>query len=79
MFILVYSDFSISNSQYHMLNLFNGSYISWSMFAEDEVTDSLSTATPCESMELDDEQAKRLLSSIDSTEDVSFVKGTQVK
>jgi hypothetical protein len=70
MFILVHSDFSISNSQYR---------ISWSMFAEDEVTDSLSTATPCESMELDDEQAKRLLSSLDSTEDVSFVKGTQVK
>lgn len=49
------------------------------MFAEDEVTDSLSTATPCESMELDDESAKRLLSPLATAEDVSFVKEAQIK
>lgn len=49
------------------------------MFAEDEVTDSLSTATPGESMELDDEQAKCLLSPLATTEDVAFVKEAQVK
>ncbi|CAJ2642119.1 deSI-like protein At4g17486 [Trifolium pratense] len=47
--------------------------------SEDEVTDSLSTATPCESMELDDDQAKSLLSPLASTEDVSFVKETPIK
>lgn len=49
------------------------------MFAEDEVTDSLPTATPGESMELDDEQAKFLPSPLATTEDVSFVKETPVK
>ncbi|CAI8587246.1 unnamed protein product [Vicia faba] len=47
--------------------------------SEDEVTDSLSTATPGESMELDAEQAKCLLSPLATTEDVAFVKEAQVK
>ncbi|CAL5186788.1 unnamed protein product [Lathyrus oleraceus] len=47
--------------------------------SEDEVTDSLPTATPGESMDLDDEQAKFLPSPLATTEDVSFVKETQVK
>lgn len=51
----------------------------WRLLAEDEFVDSLSTATPRESTEIDDEQEKPLLSSSDGTEDIIFVKEAQVK
>jgi len=48
-------------------------------FAEDEFVESLSPATPRESTEIDEEQEKHLLLPSDRTEDVHFVKETQVK
>ena len=49
------------------------------MFADDEFVESLSTATPRESTEIDDEQEKHLLSPSARTEDVTFIKETLVK
>ncbi|XP_050870730.1 deSI-like protein At4g17486 isoform X2 [Lathyrus oleraceus] len=45
---------------------------------EDELADSLSTATPYRSQETDDEQEKHLLSS-SGAEDVTFIKESHVK
>lgn len=48
------------------------------LFTEDGVTKTLSTTTPCESIELDDEQEKSLLSPLAGTDNnVSIVKEAQ--
>jgi len=53
------------------------------IFAEDEITDSLSSASPCASQAtsgIDDDQEKHLLSPFASkTDNVSFVKEAPVK
>lgn len=53
------------------------------LFAEDEITECLSTASPCGSQStsgLDDDQEKRLLSPLASkTDNVSFVKEALLK
>ena len=46
---------------------------------EDEVTVSPSTATPNESMDIDDDQERRLLSPVATSKDLSFVKEAKVK
>lgn len=51
----------------------------WCLFAEDEFVDSLSTATPHGSPEIDAEQEKHLLSPSARAEDVTFVKEAHVK
>ncbi|KAL1373027.1 hypothetical protein AAHE18_01G244400 [Arachis hypogaea] len=47
--------------------------------SDDEFVESLSTATPRESTEIDDEPEKHLLSPSSRTEDVTFIKETPVK
>ncbi|OIW19741.1 hypothetical protein TanjilG_18551 [Lupinus angustifolius] len=48
-------------------------------FSEDEFVESLSTATPRESTEIEEEQQKHLLSASDVTGDVIFVKEAHAK
>lgn len=77
MFILVYTGFFPSQLTY-------ANFFFWMpiilviLFTEDGVTKTLSTTTPCESIELDDEQEKSLLSPLAGTDNnVSIVKEAQ--